>query len=460
MFRNVFIIIALVVTLTGTGVSAQEDVEEWRFAFMRGSIAAYNLKGEMNVVLEVDEIISGARLGPQAALVEVVVDDTTAIYKLTPDSAEPLVFDFDLEALEHPLETLTLVSPDGTHAVLFSSYSLAPAALVNLETNTGELLTDLILHPQNCCRFSADGAFLRYPSGKISEDEVWTLWERDLATGEERAIHEYTRAVPLTPDRYGEYWLYSAGLNADTQTWSYTLVQADGTTETIDEFPATQEYAIYWTIMSDVMVAYNAACGEDCTVEVHPLPEGEPVTYSMPSTEEHLVPLYRSDAGLLTWHQMAELWFLPAGDSEAELIGFSPMGLRYEIGNRWVVVADAPDSTKFKVWDNLNQTFVMEDESAGDRMFSSLYENEAGFLLVDLSAAGAPTYLYREGAGEVIKLPDGRYFELLADGSVLGWGEVETEGELASGIYRYDPDTGESTLLVEEMAPLLLREPM
>ncbi len=459
MLRKLLAVIITIGLLAGTSVSAQEDstVKTWYFAMMQGTVAAYTAEGEMNTLLEAEKIGSGTRLGPQTALLEVTVGGATAIYKLTPEAAEPLDFDFDFEELEHPPEaSLALASPDGTHAVIFSSYTFAPAVLIDLETNTGELLTDLILHPQNCCRFSADGAYFRYPSGQPNSDATWTLWEHDLAAGQERAIHEYTRAVPLMPDRYGEYWLYSLGLNADTQTWSYILVHADGTAETFDEFPANQEHIIYWTIIGDETVTYNAACTADCTVEVYPLPEGEPAVFSMPSTEENVTPLYRGENGLLVWFQMAELWFL-SDDGEAEQVGFSPQaGTHYPRGERWVVVTDAPDSTNFKVWDNLTQTFVMESETVGDYMYLDLHNRETGFLLADLSTNEAPTYLYREEA--VVELPPGRYFELLADGTVLGWSQMGIEGKTGPGIFRYDPGPGEYTMLVEGMFPLPLQD--
>lgn len=463
--------VVLVLTALSVGLldAQSDDVEQWYFGVSVeeevGALSAFNLHGDQRVLIDGGVNVGfSVRLGPQLALAVLEVDGERGIYRLTPDEATPLIPTFEMDEALIPVIYLAYHHPYlvGTP----SGGAESPFLLFDLESNTIDRLSGLGwsyagVEP----KFSADGRVLRYLTWDPTEydsyfDALWTLWERDLETGQERALHQLADVfIGAHSDRYGERWLHSQK-DSETDIRTYTFYYADGSSEVLAEIheeddQPTTKYLLY----DDRLLEYATPCELNCQMVFTPLEGGEPVILNLPViTYDSFLPFSWVDAEHLAIRLDEEVWLLGSDDTFT-LLGFTTTsifgGFRFSPDGRFVVVADARNHPEhYRVWDLHTQSVVVEEEI---QPMIAVGFREGGTLVINTPPARHNTALYRYRDGITFQLPNsdqGSYVAVSPGGNVLYHQQEATE-ERPAGIYLYDPEAETLTFLAE-LSPIAL----
>ncbi|MBC7811522.1 MAG: hypothetical protein H7175_10260, partial [Burkholderiales bacterium] len=173
--------------------SAQDDDEMWFFAWREstGEIFAYDGLEHVNILMRAERVgwWYAARIAPDRALAQAISGGNAGFYLLSPNTAQPLLLNFEPSILSIPLteaysafrrnENFVVLLPDDYHHD-------EPALLVDLAAARIEILTPNIFSAYQAS-FSEDGRTLRYMAQAISSGVV-TERERNLVSGEERIL--------------------------------------------------------------------------------------------------------------------------------------------------------------------------------------------------------------------------------------------------------------------------------
>ncbi len=161
--------------------------------------------------------------------------------------------------------------------------------------------------------------------------------------------------------------------------------------------------------------------------------------------------------------------WLEVGAGEPVQIGFynpdvilHPAGQVLSPDGRYLLVVDDPlFPTRYRVWDAVAQEYVAQGagSQAGDDTWTvQIAYGTGGFVVSRTLPAEAFLYRYADAAAGAIPAQESRrYFEVTADGATLFW-QQRAQGELAPGIYRFDPAADAYTLLLPDARPLILED--
>ncbi len=449
-----------IVAAEATEQATNADGPTWRFAYNPGSLIAFSLDGTVKVLREAVNNIGNPcfQVGPQNALFRWDDGSDKSWLRLTPDAAYSLMIPADLVKFSD--EIWEMVAYSDPYAILLvptDPTSMIPAGvglLVNVETGTTERLVGEARRDswETITRFSADGRYLRYASQEVSATGMWTLWERTLASGEERAIYTWDKRPDLQPDRYGERWLPRSDLQSETGIELYSLLSLDGTSSVIAELP--QDEGMTVRMLGNAWIKYpRSTCEPDCPFQVYLLAGGDPITFVAPEYDKGpgIKPLAWVDESHLLVQLLDEIWFL-SSDGSSELIGYLTPTMTDPLSpdGRWMLVTnDREDTEHYRIWDNQTQGYVLEGEH--DQDFGVFYSRE-GFVVVENALDWSQIVVY--------SFADGVVFRPSFDGGGLTTAEVFPSNEvlyrpskddenLPSGLYRYHLETDTYDLLVE-----------
>ena len=305
VFRVVLLAILFIVFGLSGSLTAQEPAEQWQFGWENesGLFAAYNPAGTVNPLLTIDPDFppKGWRLTADRALAVLSVQGITGLYLLMPDTIQQILPTQDAAALL--AQATTLAGWQEPYAVLVAEDgAFGTGLLINFAENRVVPLSGEVLTPIDNWRFSADGQFLRYLS-RVDRDSLdWSLWERSLATGEERALHTLTSAFPtIHADRTGERWIYRT-LQTESRSLIHTVVFADGTSQILAQEAVADPITTFtgYQLHLDGLLVFNAPCSVDCRIEQRPLAGGSPKNYALSNIiSPQVQPLVQLDDNLL-----------------------------------------------------------------------------------------------------------------------------------------------------------------
>ncbi|NDJ77017.1 MAG: hypothetical protein GYB65_12245, partial [Chloroflexi bacterium] len=413
--------------------------------------------------------------GPQSALYQFKGNDETGqpaeVVLFTPDGE--LTFDVTPAAREMLGLPWTYVTHHRSLAVLAAEMGpsedngipFGGAVLVNLDARTVDALAgtnDLYYGWESNVRFSEDGRYLRYASE--TEDE-WTLWERDLQTGQERAVYA---DYPGTGDRYGENWLSFRRVEVgDDYVTRYVQVTLDGNETILASI--TDDDAVKTTIRMepDGLISYDRNCLSDpgnemgCTLEYTPFDGSDPLVYMLPGdvaardSSPRLFPLLYDTHLLIELHiredessrRYTEYWLLES-DGAALFLGYNG---RVLADGRIVMaserIAEEDDETwPYRIWDTDAMAYTAAVVGTPDYGAPGLevVEFYNGIVFIeDLSDWRSSVYRFADQSA--FSLPLGWYpvFHLLPDGTTFVLDR--------NGLYHYDPATDTITPLLDEI---------
>jgi hypothetical protein len=254
-------------------------------------------------------------------------------------------------------------------------------------------------------------------------------------------------------DANGERWLISE-INRTTNSLQYRIFDlSTGTDEVIYTRDPSEYYARYGFIGDD-LITHQALCEIDCTVELQTI-DGNEFSYPLPDTPGGLsiYSFYRSHDNKLTIGRLGDFWLLSA-DASPELLGYAYLGGSHlppdsSPDNRFILLAETYNYPQLqrKIVDNeTHQVIVALPEELENSVYMT-YVSE-GFIVNTLNRGNR--IMYRYATQDVINLPDigyGDYFDILPDRSVL----YRIASTQAEQIYRYNPQTNETLLLIENV---------
>lgn len=470
--RRLFIcfgLVAIIVSFAGmvprhslSTINAQSPDPEWRYAVKidEEQLVAYNLEGEVNVLLELEQFnpIVRIRFADNNALLGLrQADGTVVYYHLTPQSAEVVEMD---AARRRVIQT-------DRYAVLSGDPQIerSPLVLYNAETRQAETLQGFattILPPIRCCGFSADGQILRYLSFEAADSEQWSVIERRLDTGEERVF--YTPDVVFDEDLYWEYLVTDS--HGERWVWDYydneaeqvnlILVHSDGSSEVrqnrvYDEAPAANN-----GFLGDFYVERPLACETGCEMLVQAA-DGEGV--NLQGLDHHFLNLIRLNEDQFVGIG-GETWLLST-DAEPQFIGAaitSAVSVQNFLSpdKRWITLLDDVENpTTLCIWDTSTQTRVLEIPLETGVEYQPLVVRYSPYgQIISMNQENQRTHVgfeYATGNSITYPLVESEYRdynEILADGSVL-FLHNQLEPSMNLGIWRYDPVTGDISPVLE-----------
>lgn len=456
------ILIVAVCCMLSLPVSQAQDEVHWYWAWGQetGQLVAYTIDGLTHTLIEEGVTnVRGWRLGDELGLALLEKgDEVREIHLLQAEQTTPLqpITDQDAEKLASA-DSWTLVALSASHAVL-AGFLRPPdwdALLVDLKSGTYAALPGLVFQPFTHLKFSEDGRYLRYMSRESSDAENQTLYERKLETGAERVITTFDEFFPVVrPDRFGDYWLSRV---RDGENMVFTLMTSTGQVEAQTSQPVGGNIR-ETTLLEDYLVTFPVRCESNCPIILQPIPEGEPITLTLPATEGALIVIYLRQLDDTTWlvtESEGNIWLL-SSNGEAEYLGIHspkhvPQFIQQVIsadGRYVLAVSDRESSSpQYGVWDTTQRELVLQSNTDSEFHILQMAYGEGGFLLTEDVRR---FWLYRYSDEQVVTLPENRgrvYFEALAGGDVL----FSQRGSDDTGIYRYDPTTDTSTLLVADV---------
>jgi hypothetical protein len=473
-----FLLAGIILYTTSSFLAQEEDneieLEKWYFATLwigHGPLVAFTVDGDAAILIE-EEIDSGRvdswRYDQQSGLALISINGEEGLYHLTPQEAillqRPPQID-DADGVSHFIR----IANSGPYVVIATDPTspAAPAMLINLETNNINLLNGNVSKFWPAPAFSEDGKYLRYISWNPEEyenyrDAPWTIWERDLISGEEQAAHNVTDAYgSIAAGHYGENWLYRIN-DHDAELITYTVYHPDGSSEVFAEIETVDNRpAVVYNIYKNHMFAFDPQCETDCQVTFSPLNGGDSLTVTVPEFEYPFRPQSLVEDSHLIALVNRGLWFL-GKDGTSELIGFWVLNQVFseEIispDGRFVLAINSPDNdaNKFLVWDSQTQSLVVEGEMQVGALITYF---DHGFLA---SNGGMRNFAYYNYADDTLLwLPEveagGRYVDVLPDGRLL-YLQHGTSEQREIGVYVYDPNTDTYTF-ISEHSNLILSE--
>lgn len=452
MGKKLALILVMVLIVTGGSrktFSQEPTATYWNFAFNDVEFAAFSSDGTIHIFEGVQPETHLDRyervcyqVGPQTALVP--TDEVW--YLLTPETAQRLMVPQDIAATPWTLDgsygSYTVLSSDG------NTQGWYRGVVVNAETGTVEWLTGEYAYQSP--RFSVDGRYLYYAS-RVNDSSI--LWERELSSGVERAIFSWTMGA-ITPDRSGKYWLYQT-YQVDEMSAVYILIAVDGTQREVGRFTSQEEMAMM--IIDQTLVLCHRACEPDRMVQVQTLPAGPKLFFAVPDIDGENVttyPLHFWDDAELLLSVGDEIW-LVRSDGTATQLGFAFDNTAPALWTRdqrlIITAAEVPDvdfnTGHYTIWDREQNKTVGAgayetppfwfDDGYGALMFEDIGNNQA--------------ILYRYQDERLFRLPaplDSRYFGITHPNGKTLYGQKRAFGDMAPGIYEYDPEADVYDLLL------------
>jgi hypothetical protein len=445
-----------------------QQTDDWFLAWgFEGQLITYTPDGESTVLIPEgvsNDSFRAWRMDDDSvlALVELNdIDETQVLYHVTQTSATPITV--AAEAADWMLDSyrLELVANSATHALLVAGGNLpaGKALLVNLVDNSANLLAEQVMFmPVKAAAFSEDGLYLRYLRGEQDKDETWTLRELKLETGEERVFYTVEgNAFPImNTDLHGDVWLYFY------DNVSYVISRSGDVEAT--EYDAPEDRIIQ-RFIGDYRVSWPILCETDCVMEWQRMPDGEMLTFQLPDLSGGDIPNPVAPVGddqLLIIPDSESLW-LVSEDEPVYLGAWSPEKVVtapnriVSPDGRWLLVLnDAETADEYRVADLQSGETVVEGDPEREFHILQVFYGDAGFIV---SEDALYFQYYRTSDGKVFDLgePGGVYWNVLADGTLL-FNHYRDE-DMARGIYRYDPDTQDYTLLLENALSLWVEDP-
>lgn len=465
MFVRKLVFMLLVALLPALPTAAQQpaSLETWYFGWDNesGQLVAYTPTGTVNPLLTIDLDVQpqGWRLAPDRALALLAVGGIPNLYILTPQGAQPmtaaddaaafLTFSLRVAARQDPY--LVLMAETGAFGV---------GLLVDQTVNTLSLLSGEVYTTLDNWRFSADGALLRYLSRESRDSNDWTLWERTLATGTERALYTFASPYPtIQADRTGDHWVYR-DLRPDSRVLVHTVIFADGAAQALAEEAVGDPITTFtaFQFFGDDLLVYTAPCSAACQIERRPLAGGTPQTFALSAIKSPAItPLAQVNETRLLVLIEDELWLLDSAAAGTRLGTYSAVTFATPSHNlvspdsQWLLALDTP--TTYRLWYLPTSVIALEGEvnQAALAQFAS-----SGVLISQFTPRS--TVFYRFADGQRFDLPHNSndfYAEALPDGTLL-YVQADENAPQSAGVYLYSPDSGTTTLLVANLFPLVL----
>lgn len=450
-----------VLLLPGRAAAQQGAMDAWFFAWNAesGQLVAYNAAGQVNPLLTVEDVLPFRwRLSPLSALALLSVNGEVALYQLNPQNASRIPTPgFDAASIQGqaaaqpPYQVLLLGQEVLGQGVLFNA-----SAATNAITPLGESFTFL-----DTWRFSRDGLLLRYLSHAPGDPSTWRIQALDLQSQALTDLYSFSATFPaVQTNQYGDLWLIRS-LQMEPRLLRHTLLRADGSSQVLAEEAVSDPLTSYtaYQLFEDSLLRYPTVCAQNCAFQLQTLDGQTRQTFPIEAINAVDVrPLLRLDEQRIVALLDSSFWLLRQ-DEAAQLLGwydpsavFTPAQDLLSPDGRWLVTGSETAPT-FRLLDLVNGTVAYEGQIG---INLELHYRSSGVLLL---RTRLPAIFYRYADGEAIPLPqdEGFFFDALADGSLL-YAQPQVGAERSAGIYRYDPQAGTYSLLVEDALPILLQQ--
>ncbi len=457
MYRKIGILVCVLgLFLLATSAAVAQDVEKWYWALTwketgESGLVAYTIDGVVKPLLENDlvrDTAQGWRLGPDSALALLSEPEQKALYYLTDEAATRITVP---EAVSLQQGSWAAYKRSGDYAIIANMDRLpaGPALVVNIATLEARALPAEHITPLyfNALTFSRDGRYLRYAG---ANDGRWSIREYKLETGDEREIAflEQNPVAIVTADTYGEHWLHSAR--------ERRLIAVDGTV--LDTFTMSREQPVARSIFRDDFLRFDSLCVEDCELVFESFESGETRTFTLPEMDGVPQPVIAIDADRMLFLVSDSLWLLNTDGSGSRIGYWTPRFISLPLTSllspdrRYLMVLADPDEPAYRVVDLDSGETVMEKFADSRFHLSQIIYMPDGFVMAEDFVRYR---FYRYADASLTELPEENiYFDQQGNGLL----RAVHSADQGRGIYRYDLESGDSTLIVADAIPIYTRD--
>lgn len=456
-FKVILLLMMVWVGVTATPASAQ-DAPTWYYGIRpeTGEVFAYTAEGDVNILLEgIEDYTRIMRLNDRSAFglfERTDTPDVDQLYALTPEAASPLTLSFDLPDVDETEFEYALQAYTDRYAVFASTFRAVGGygLLADFEAGTITLLSEQKINNIGLqVHFSEDGRLLRYVRLEGEGMNAWSLVERNLETGDEHVFFTGEGYPNVGSNASGDYWLAQIPQpESETAARDYVLIDTEGSTRIVVE--TSRDAIVGARLFDDSVFTWSFDCAESCTASLQSIEGDDSHTFAAPPVSSMMTPLgWVNETQLLVLSD--ELYYVLSEDAAPQFIGLwdtqhivDPPAKTLSPDGRFLLALTGDQDDTYGVWDFDRQEYVVEATPERFPLVSVVY-SDAGFIVTN----GFVNFvLYRADDGMLAELPDGAWFDMLADADVLG-NIRDDHQELAPGIYRYDVDEDAFTLLVE-----------
>jgi len=445
-------------------LAQKHEVDVWNWAWQEnsGQLLAYSKNGEVNILLSnlIGWVGDFWRISNSEAIGLINIDYQLSLYLFDDVSATPITVVFDTEQLKfffnagnglcleaYKYRYLIFATRDNLGKELFR-----PAMILDLSTMELDLLSDSsVLN----FRFTTNVEQLRYIHVDQNGDtNTFVLRERSLKNGDETIIQEFVEiSQHIESDVNGDRWLLEERSGDD---WLRNRIYhvSDNTDEVIYTRNPDELTTIY-EFVGDDLISYQFACSTDCTLELQ-TKDGTLLTYPLPDSANglNIHTFFRTSENNLNIGLVQENWLLHVNE-QPELLGY-----RYGAGThlpsstspdkRFSLIADSENypPPKRMIIDIEHNEIIFTLPQDFENIAYMTFDQE-GFIINTLGRGSRILYWY--STGEIVTLPDietGEYYDILPDGNTL---YSQVTGQAETQLYRYNPQTNEAQLLLEEV---------
>lgn len=489
-----FLTIIFLLCVVGLAQAQQSEPEErwwWAYRASTGEVLAYNGDGEVNVILDDVEGYEGfykafpfrnaIDITPDTILAVARVQGEFGLYKLSYDSAALLETLSDLNETTDDSYAYQFIVADAPYVVMTHLLtSTVNLYVYNIEN--GAVFSFPIyqkFHPycpeyryveamRDCFGISSREHVIRYvEDAPLDEENVdWVLRELNLITGETRILFRQNLpqlrkySVGCKPDKPGTQWLCYSHEEVPEEhgySLSYYIIRADGSVQTLLEDADEQlQYHMDAGFGYDNEIIFIDARNDPTfKFDIYALNQRQPETIVVNS--EYFIPILfntmrRFANGRIMLNGFG-YYFLIETDGRVAYMGKSfCCHLREPISSdyRWIITtSQVEDDWEWWLWDTQEGRQLFE--ISGIEVYGRTNFTDYGLII-------GKEWVYRYTDAAPLSLPaelDGEYHDVLPDGTLLYYQPQAAELREA-GIYRYNPDTDDTNLLVADAAPIYI----
>jgi hypothetical protein len=307
-----------------------------------------------------------------------------------------------------------------------------------------------------------------------SEVEVISvLAEMDLETNE---IHNVltlpSETTRVESQSFNDYFIYVT-VDEDLGETSYWKIDFNEEVSLLSTYQTEDRRRPQFTSHArqpNVYMTYESTSDESWDIIVNRFGSDENFRFTPPSLGGGLSVLwaYENEDGLYAralLYSDDQIWMIST-DNTAELLGRwsanygSPLNDILSPDGRYVLTYYEDEGRSgfgYRLWDLHTMQMIMQSDDIENFgvVFANLRKPELGLIV---SERGRTFRFYRDG--EVIELPEiegGWYGDLLPNGEIL-FSQSQPDSGMNEGVYRYNVETDDFTLLVEGGIALTLRE--
>lgn len=437
-----------VILLLIVSITQAQDADYWYYMVDDGgTLYGYNTAdGEIRTVAtDFDDFQVVLRIDEERLFTFIELsDDVYQLTLITPDGVEAVVS--DLPGIFIPVD---YNPPYLVMGVAVPSFLSEPAIVINLDTYAVTYLTVASIGSvSSCC--ALDGNMLHYAFQEGEEIQLRTL---NLETQEEETFFSSPRTSYLIPSQDATLWIMrDMSTEGDVRQQVFSMIDTSGEVTILSEHEVSASPTLpKYLFFEDYLITIYQFCEVDCVYTFTDLNTGESRDFMAQPNAEFLQPVYIDEDVLITYSTDSALLRVTQ-DAPPEVLGYRNMmsihGIHTSPDGLWYVVADdITQPQQIMVWNYESQYPVVQQEIQDNNIYNVIHHDDY-LALINLMEPSTSLIIDKQ-TNEVFDISGLNATRVHIIGIVDNELLLRIGDDDMTGVYRYNWETEELTLLME-----------